>query len=141
MSPSIYRYLLAVVFCLTTLTVNSADGQELYITKDANGNPVYSDRKPEKGNFIKRQQNNVQTVSWKQTPSLKISNQAAKRHAVRSKDESEFKRRKKQCQSYSQKINKTQNRLRQKQNPQAFERLKKSLAEARSNYRKQCKYQ
>ncbi|TQV84486.1 DUF4124 domain-containing protein [Aliikangiella coralliicola] len=124
-------------FCLYILLSFPANSFALYVYQDENGNKVFSDIPPAKGEFKERAQLEINTLKWQETP--QINHYKRKSNRKNSQKQTDKKKNKKaNCAKLASKIELHQNRLRTKQSPAQFDKNKQALVKLRWKYRKSC---
>ena len=131
-----------VITLLITTTVQAAE--PLYLYRNDQGVPVYSDRLPDKTeNYLKKSHIQIETVKWKKTPKLsKLSSAKYKRAKKSRKSKSPDKNDRDDgyriCDRLERRIDKIEKELKRGQPPAQFDKFKQELADLRWTRRNSC---
>ncbi|TQV76900.1 hypothetical protein FLL45_02810 [Aliikangiella marina] len=126
--------LVALIVSLTSESV-FAKIERIYIYTDSEGLTVFSDRQPQKDDYVEQMIQPLKTVTWIRSDiTINQITQKQRKKATKPAPKSA----KSICTKIKQDLQKTENALSKRQKPEEFDLLKTKLADLRWRYRKKC---
>lgn len=128
------RFIINFLLILTLSYLLPLNAKSHYLSIDANGHLIYSDRPPKQGEYQRRSETQVNPITWKKTPKI----QSLKKQKKKPVASDNIKLKQLQCQKLSLQVKELQLKLKHRLSANAFEKIKQRLIAKRYQYQKLC---